>query len=146
MFCIAYTAMLACSLYVSLCRCRTAFMCLNTFSFPKDCHGCWTRAHAANTQVAVWCETGQVGWWQCAAPSPASFICYGSGQNAISCKGEARGMERLRGRGMQRTSKAPESYQELEYCQHCVPTRQSSFTLWCTRTSAMDMHTIHSVC
>lgn len=109
----------------------------HAFSLPEAGRGCRIGAHAANTlQVAVWDRPGQLV--TVCSPSPASFICYGSGQNAISCEGEAG--------GMQRTSKAPESYQELEYCQRCVPTRQPQLTLWCTRTLAMTIHTVHSVC
>ena len=55
-------------------------------------------AHAANTlQVAAWDRPGRLV--TVCSPSPASFICYGSGQNAISCEGEARGMERRGGWG-----------------------------------------------
>lgn len=67
--------------------------------------------------------------------SPASFICRGSGsgQNAISCEGEVGGGDGEGGGGggrsgggevLQATSKASKSYQELELCQRCVPTRQ----------------------
>lgn len=59
------------------------------------------------------------------------------------CNFLQRGRPRGRGLGVgcKGTSKAPESYQELEYCQRCVPTHQSSLTLWCTRTSAFAVHT-----
>lgn len=55
-------------------------------SFPEASRGCWIGAHAANTQqVAVW---DRPGWLvTVCSPSLASFICYGRGQNAISCEG-----------------------------------------------------------
>lgn len=63
---------------------------VHAFSLPEASRGCRIGAHAANTlQVAVWDRPGRLV--TVCSPSPASFICYGSGQNAISCEGEARG-------------------------------------------------------
>lgn len=79
---------------ISLCVFLSTRVCLceceHTCSLPEASCGCRIGAHAANTlQVAVWDRPGRLV--TVCSPSPASFICYGSGQNAISCKGEARG-------------------------------------------------------
>lgn len=145
--CVQCNDMSANNLY-DFCVCLSGHVCVCALMdpFPKASCVCWIKKHMqANTlQVVVWDRPGRLV--TVCSPSLASFICCGRGQNAISCEGEARGTELLGGQGMQRTSKAPESYQELEYCQRCVPTRQFSLSLWCTRTSAVTIPPIHCVC
>lgn len=61
-------------------------VCVCAFPLSKANSGCQIEARAANTpQVAVWDRPGRPV--TVCSPSPASFICNGSGQNAISCKG-----------------------------------------------------------
>lgn len=124
-------------------------VCVCVYVYRRICSGSWRPdmgvglEHTWLTYCRLQCETGQVCWWQCAAPLLPHLSALAVVRMQFPAWGEVRRTVGQRwGGGMQRTSKASESYQKLERCQRYMPACQPYLTPWCTRTSAMTVHTL----